>query len=108
MGKHLMSLTLIVIMGIVFSAAAFSQDAPKKEMKAGKAAKHEMKADPKEIAQGPLMEAACPPTCGFMVRSHSEKELGSMMKMHAKKMHKMDMTDAQCKEMCKKVDEGVK
>jgi len=35
----------------------------------------------------------CDPSCGFMVRSHDEKELIDIVKAHAKKAHKMNMSD---------------
>jgi predicted small metal-binding protein len=37
---------------------------------------------------------ACDPTCGFEVRSHDEGELVNIVKLHAKKFHNMDISDA--------------
>lgn len=51
--------------------------------------------------QPPLKSVSCPPECGFMVRSHDEKELTAMVKTHAREMHGKELTDAQVKEMMK-------
>ena len=37
----------------------------------------------------------CDPSCGFMVRSHDEKELIDIAKAHAKKAHRMNMSDSE-------------
>jgi predicted small metal-binding protein len=78
---------LMVVLVFGFATTAFAQDA-KKDMK-------------KEQKAAVLKSASCDPSCGFMVRSHNEKEIVSIMKTHAKKMHKMDMTDQQVKDMMK-------
>ena len=70
-----------------FSTASFAGDA-KKEMKS-------------EAAMGPMKTVSCPAPCEFSVRSHDEKEIISIVKMHAKKKHKKDMTDKQIREMMK-------
>jgi len=51
--------------------------------------------------QPALKSISCPPECGFMARSHDEKELIEIVKAHAKQMHGKDVTDAQLKEMIK-------
>lgn len=51
--------------------------------------------------KGALKMLECPPECGFMVRSHDEKELYDMAKQHAKNIHKMKMSDKELKEMIK-------
>ena len=55
----------------------------------------------KEMSMGPLKSVSCDPACGFMVKSHSEKELISMVKSHAKKMHSKVLSDKDVKAMMK-------
>lgn len=55
-----------------------------------------------EKTKAELKELACPPDCGFMVRSHDEKEIIEMARQHAKKIHKMDVTDKELKGMIRK------
>jgi predicted small metal-binding protein len=43
----------------------------------------------------PLMTVSCPPECGFMCRSHDEKELIEIVKTHAKNAHGKILTDEQ-------------
>ena len=40
----------------------------------------------------------CDPACGFMVKSHDEKELVEIVKTHAKKVHNMTVTDKDVKD----------
>lgn len=40
-----------------------------------------------------LKQVSCDPQCGFMIRSHDEKELTNMVKMHTKAVHNMDVSD---------------
>ena len=70
-----------------FSTVSFAADTAKKETK------NEMAA--------PIKSVTCPAPCEFSVRSHDEKELISIIKTHAKKKHKMTMTDKQVKDMMK-------
>ncbi len=42
---------------------------------------------------GNLKKIECDPTCGFMVRSHDEKELIELVKQHAKKSHNMSVSE---------------
>jgi len=53
--------------------------------------------------KGQLKELACPPECGFMVRSHDEKEIIALAKQHAKNIHNEDMSDDELKKMVKNV-----
>jgi predicted small metal-binding protein len=82
---------LVALFALVFvlslSSVAFSQEAMKKEMK-----KEETHA---------LKSVSCAPDCGFMVRSHDESELMSIVKDHAKRAHHKDLTDADVKGMMK-------
>lgn len=54
-----------------------------------------------KVEQGPLKQLECPPECGFMVRSHDEKEIMEVVKKHAKNVHKTTMKDKELKEMIK-------
>ncbi len=47
---------------------------------------------------GDLKKVECDPKCGFMVRSHDEKELIDLVTQHAKKSHKMDLSEKDVKE----------
>ena len=98
MTKRIFAALFVVALALSFSLATFAQDSTKQEAKKPEK-KMEMSKD--EYMAGPLKSVSCDATCGFMVRSHSEKELISIVKNHAKKMHKMDMTDAKIKEMMK-------
>ena len=42
---------------------------------------------------GTLKKVECDPTCGFMVRSHDEKEIIDLVTKHAKKAHNMNVTE---------------
>jgi predicted small metal-binding protein len=99
--KQLVGAMLAIVLILSFSTITFAQDKMQKEEK--KPEKMEMAKD--EAKMGPLKSITCDPACGFMVRSHSEKELISMAKMHAKKMHKKDMTDKDLMGMMK-TEEG--
>ena len=48
-----------------------------------------------------LKKVECDPTCGFMVRSHDEKELVDLVIQHAKKSHNMDVSEKDVKEKMK-------
>jgi len=48
-----------------------------------------------------LKSISCDPTCGFMVRSHDEKEVMDLAKQHVKKVHHMKTTDKELKAMVK-------
>ncbi len=101
--KRIIVTLLVLMLALSFSTITFAQDPATQEVK-----KDEMKKDEKKTeatkeskAMGPLKSVSCDPTCGFLCQSHNEKELLSIVKTHAKKMHKMDMTDAKIKEMMK-------
>jgi predicted small metal-binding protein len=42
---------------------------------------------------GKLKKIECEPTCGFMIRSHDEKELIDFVTQHAKKSHNMSVSE---------------
>ncbi len=48
-----------------------------------------------------LKKIECDPTCGFMVRSHDEKEIISIVMDHAKKMHDKTVSEQDVKAMLK-------
>lgn len=50
---------------------------------------------------GGLKMAECDPKCGFMVRSHDEKEIIDMVKQHAQKVHNMSVSDKDAASMMK-------
>lgn len=81
--KNLFIIMLAIVLAVSFSSVAFAQDATKKEMK------KDMKVEEKKE----LKSYSCDPQCGFMVRSHDDKEIVDVVKMHAKKQHNMDVTD---------------
>ena len=95
--RQLCAALLALVLIVCFSTITRSQDMAKQETK--KESKMEMTKAEKKM--GPLKSVSCDPTCGFMCRSHDEKELTSIVKSHAKKVHKMEMTDKQVKEMMK-------
>jgi predicted small metal-binding protein len=82
------SAILLVLFAFAVVTSGFAQDAKAKDAK-------------KEMHQATLKSVSCDPTCGFMCRSHDEKELTAIVKTHAKKAHKMDLTDKQVKDMMK-------
>lgn len=87
---------LVGVLALALSMPSFAQDAAKKEMK------KEMKS---EMHKGTMvMSVSCDPDCGFMVRSHDEKELISMVKDHAKKHHNKEVTDKDVMGMMKMED----
>ena len=97
MVKRILAALFVLMLAVSFSTITFAQDQTKQQAK--KDEKMEMKKE--EKAMGPLKSVDCSPTCGFLCRSHDEKELTSVIKNHAKKMHKMDMTDKQIRDMMK-------
>ncbi len=50
---------------------------------------------------GELKKIECDPTCGFMIRSHDEKELIDLVARHAKKSHNMNLSEKEIKEKMK-------
>ena len=46
-----------------------------------------------------LKKIECDSTCGFMVRSHDEKELVEIAMQHAKKFHDMTVTEKDARAM---------
>jgi len=48
-----------------------------------------------------LKKIECDPGCGFLVRSHDEREIIDITKSHVKKQHKKDVTDDDLRPMIK-------
>ena len=48
-----------------------------------------------------LKKIECDPKCGFIVQSHDEKEVVEIALQHAKKAHKMNITEKDVKGMMK-------
>lgn len=48
-----------------------------------------------------LKKVECDPKCGFMIRSHDEKEIIELAMQHAKKSHNMTITEKEIKGMMK-------
>ena len=48
-----------------------------------------------------LEKIECDPRCGFMVRSHDEKELIDLTKLHVKMQHNKEVTDDSLRGMIK-------
>jgi predicted small metal-binding protein len=48
-----------------------------------------------------LKQIECEPKCGFLIRSHDEKELIRIGMEHAKTAHGMTVTEKDAKEMMK-------
>ncbi len=42
---------------------------------------------------GTFKKVECDPPCGFVVKSHDEREVIDLVRQHAKKAHKMDLTE---------------
>jgi len=48
-----------------------------------------------------LKKVECDPKCGFLIRSHEEKEVIDIALEHAKKAHKMALTEKEIRGMLK-------
>ncbi len=46
-----------------------------------------------------LKKIECDPECGFMIRSHDERELVDITKLHVKNQHRKDVSDDSLKNM---------
>ena len=100
--RQLISALFVLVLAISFSTLTFGQEKMQKE---AKKEEKKMEMSKEEKTMGPLKSISCDATCGFMCRSHDEKELMSVVRKHAKMMHKMDMKDKQMMEMMK-TEEG--
>ncbi len=50
------------------------------------------------IMTGNFKKVECDPKCGFMIRSHDERELIEIVKQHAQKSHNMAVTEKDIKD----------
>ena len=102
--RRFSALLFTVVLAVAFSTISRAQDSTK-EMppKEGKAEMMKTDKDMSTSAKetGPLYTVACDPECGFMVRSHSQKELTSIVIRHAKTMHNKKVTEKDVKGMMK-------
>jgi predicted small metal-binding protein len=96
MVRNLLAVLFTVVLAVTFSSLSFAQDT-KSDTKRGEAKMQEMKKEAGHKEMGELKVGSCSPECGFMVRSHNEAEVADMLKMHAKKQHNMDLSDADAK-----------
>jgi len=107
----------VLALGLLISTGAFAQDVKKDVKKDAKPAiAPQVKKDVKPAAATPAKKSNKPrvmkfagctqPGCGFWVKSGSTKEVKSIIKRHAKRHHKVELTDKQLKDMVKK--EGAK
>jgi predicted small metal-binding protein len=90
--KKTLGAMLVVILALSIMSVASAQE--KKTM--GK------KTEKTEMA---LKSVSCDPACGFMVQSHDEKELTSIVIAHAKSAHHKDLTADDVKGMMKSASE---
>ena len=95
--KKLFAVMITIILAISFSALVHPQDNAKKS-------DDKMTMTKEEKMAGPLKSISCDPGCGFMVQSRDEKEILSVVKNHAKKVHHMELTDKKAREMMKTVE----
>jgi predicted small metal-binding protein len=91
MKQRIVGMILVAVLALSFSALAAP---PQVALQKGEMKKGEMKAAPKEMSKD-LKEVACDPACGFMIRSHDEKEIVDATMRHAQKVHgkKISATD---------------
>ncbi len=79
--KNIFVSLLAVVFLFAFSTPAFTQDAAKKPMV--------------------MKSVSCDPDCGFMCRSHDEKELSTIVIDHAHNAHGKTLTEKDVKSMMK-------
>jgi predicted small metal-binding protein len=91
MYKAILTALAAVMFLVAFSSPAAAQGYPDTKKKE----------TTKPMSTEGLKTAACDPMCGFSVTSHDDAEIAMVIKEHAKKKHKHEMTDAQVKEMIK-------
>ena len=102
--KQLFGTLLAVVLAISFSKVVHAQDKMQKEMK--KEDKMGMMKSDKEVKIGPMKSFSCDESCGFMARSHDEKELTEMAMKHLKKHHHMNASEKEVKGMLKSEESG--
>jgi len=100
MKKQIFMAVFTVVLIVAFSTITFAQESTQKEMKKDE----KMEMTKAEKTMGPLKSISCDPGCGFSVQSRDEKEIFSVVRNHAKKVHHMDITEKKAKEMIKTVE----
>ena len=80
------TLIMLFVAAAIAMGSAVAQESGEKAAKEGKPA---------------LKSVSCDPDCGFMVRSHDEKELSAIVIDHAKKQHNKVITEKDVKGMMK-------
>ena len=97
MAKRIITFCMVVALGLACSTVLFGQEAAKKEVK-----KDEVKMEATTtVEKMGLKSVSCPPECGFMVRSHDEKEIISMTRSHAVSAHKKKLSEKEVRGMMK-------
>jgi predicted small metal-binding protein len=97
MAKKLVAIMITMVLAVSFSALVHPQDNGKKN-------DDKMTMTKEEKIAGPLKSITCDPGCGFMIQSRDEKEVLSVTRSHAKKVHHMDLTEKKAREMMKTVE----
>lgn len=87
--KRLMIPVLLVLFAFTVSSVAVAQESKKEGAK--------------KTEKQVLKQVTCDPSCGFMVRSHDEKELAQIVIAHAKSAHNKELTETDVKAMMKTV-----
>ena len=99
MVKFIVTAVVAVVFSFTLSYPAAAQDkSAKPATEQGKEMKQDVK---KDMKMEGLKSVSCDPACGFRVVSHSEAEIIDIVKTHSKKMHNMDVTDADVKKLMK-------
>jgi predicted small metal-binding protein len=78
----------VLALALFCSSPAFAQEAAAK--KAGMDDHH-----------AALKSVTCDPACGFAVKSHDDAELVEIVRMHAKRHHNKEMSEADVRKMMK-------
>ena len=109
--KQLSATLLAIVLILSLSIAVYSQDKMQKEMKKEDKmgmmkSDKDMKMSDKEMKMGPVKSFSCDESCGFMARSHDEKEVTEMAMKHMKKHHHMNASEKEVKEMLKTEESG--
>lgn len=102
---------LAVVLAISISTVVHTQDKMQKEMKKEDKmgmmkSDKEMKMSDKKMKMGPMKSFSCDENCGFMARSHDEKEVTEMAMKHMKKHHHMNASEKDIKGMLKTEESG--
>lgn len=111
MARQILISLFVLMLAVVFSTLTFAQEKKEgqKETKTEvtKPATTATEMPKTEKTMGQMKSITCDPACGFMVRSHDEKEVTSMAQSHVKHAHKKSLSDKDAKEMMK-TEEGMK